>query len=183
MNQAELIKIINSGKTKAVESSQEIAKELRELRFTDVKQFSFKKKDISDDVKITNLIKQQGLPNRGKWVYVFLADNLVELLRKFRNKREKEMDNKKFAQANEKIGHPKSVYVGSSKKLRTRMAEHFGKVHDKTYAIRFNEWLPNDEEITCFYFEVEAQSQEVLQALENGMWDNLQPIIGKKGGK
>ena len=183
MNQAELIKIINDGKTKAVESSQGIAKELGALRFTDVKQFSFKKKDISDDTKIANLIEQQGLSTQGKWVYVFLANNLVELLNKFKNKREKEKDDKKFAQANEKVEHPKSVYVGSSEKLRTRLAEHFGKVHDKTYAIRFNEWLPNDEEITCFYFEVDAQSQEVLQALENGIWDNLQPIIGKKGGK
>ena len=101
MNQAELIKIINDGKTKAVESSQGIAKELGALRFTDVKQFSFKKKDISDDTKIANLIEQQGLSTQGKWVYVFLANNLVELLNKFKNKREKEKDDKKFAQANE----------------------------------------------------------------------------------
>jgi len=183
MNQKEFVKVINDGKTKEIKSLQAIAKALENLNLPNIKKFSFRKTDISDNKKISDLIKKKNFSNKGKWIYVFCANiNLSKLLSEFKNKKEK--GNKAFSRANTNVDNPNCVYVGSSNdKLAKRMAEHFGKVNDSTYAIRFNEWLPNNEEITCFYFEVETDSQDVLQHLENGVWENLKPILGKKGGR
>jgi len=185
MNRKEWNKLIRAGKTKGIESLHNTADMLGKLDLADVKvfSFSFQKNGISNNDKITSLIEKENLPNKGKWVYAFCAENPSKLLKQFRDKKDKEKG-KKFAQANDKVDKPSCVYVGSSNdKLKTRMAQHFGKAPVGTYAIRFNEWLPGGEEITCFYFEVQTQSRDVLQALENGLWDNLKPIIGKRGGK
>jgi len=183
MNRTELIELIIAGKDGEIESLRDKANKLEELDLADVDvlSFSFKIDDIADD-KISDLIKEKNLSNQGKWVYVFCADNLSGLLKEFKYTKETEKD-KKFSQAND-VENPNCVYVGSSNdKLKTRMAQHFGKSPVGTYAIRFNEWLPNNEKITCFCFEVKTPRPDVLQALENGIWDNLRPIIGKRGGK
>ena len=169
---------------------QVIAKALGKLELSEIRKFSFKRNEISDDEKITDLIEKKKMSNCGKWIYVFCANNLSELLREFVNIRDDEKDNKGFARANKKVVKPNCIYVGSSNNLSKRMAEHFGaarfgktKISASTYAIRFKEWLPEGETVTCFYFEVKTQSQSVLQALEDGIWNNLKPITGKKGGK
>ena len=186
---------IDKGQKQGIKSLHNIANNLEKLDLTDVKieKFSFNRNDISNSEKISALTKK--LPNEGKWIYVFYANNnnagnLLELLKKFKGRKEGEKGKKEgklsFAQANSDVVKPRCIYVGSSSgtktsKFNTRIAQHFGKVPDGTWAIRFNKWLTDDEEITCCYFKVETKKQDVLRALEYGLWDNLQPIIGQRG--
>jgi len=186
---------IDKGQKQGIKSLHNTANNLEKLDLTDVKieKFSFNRNDISNREKISALTKK--LPNDGKRVYVFCANkndtgNLLELLKKFKGRKEGEKGKKegklKFAQANSDVVKPRCIYVGSSSgtktsKFNTRIAQHCGKAPVGTYAIRFNEWLPDDEEITCFYFKVETEELDALRALEYGLWDHLKPIIGQRG--
>lgn len=176
-----LLKLINGGKEERIELLQKITSDLKVFQLSDIKKFVFKKSDISSGDGIKDFVKQEKIPNQGKWIYIFCGGDLPALSEKFQNTRDRSPV--KFAKANGNPDESHCIYVGSSSNLAKRIEEQLGRVSDSTYAVRFNEWLPGEVEITCFYFEVETQSQELLQNFEDGIWNKLNPIIGKKGGK
>ncbi len=187
MEKSDLLKTIKKAKEGVANSLLQIVDELRALRLkaSDIQEFSFKKSDISSDDKIKSfvdgLINQGKISNEKKWIYLFTGKDLSILLEEFKSKRR--ISTEKFAKANAQDKQPACIYVGSSNKFARRIEEHLGRVSDSTYAIRFSEWLPKNVTIQCFCFEVNTQKQDVLQELENGLWNRFRPIIGKRGGK
>ena len=51
---------------------------------------------------------------------------------------------------NIKMESKKCLYVGSSKKLLSRLAEHFTESHPKTYALHLSEWAKQIEQNITF---------------------------------
>ncbi|WP_374469700.1 hypothetical protein [Phenylobacterium sp.] len=76
------------------------------------------------------------------------------------------------------------LYVGSSQRLESRMADHCGHGSYKTYGLKLVEWLPAgvDLQLRFAFYPVET-APTALAALEEAMWDVAQPIAGRKGAK
>lgn len=81
---------------------------------------------------------------------------------------------------------PSALYVGSSWHLPSRVSQHLGRTGgDGTYAMRLNLWAASlDCEIglQVWRFEPEINSIE-LEAIEQQLWSELKPLLGKKSGR
>jgi len=78
----------------------------------------------------------------------------------------------------------RAIYVGRSYKPRDRLKQHLSESSSGTYAIHFSAWaseLEIDVEFSLYRFS--GLGNRVIQVLEDGLWDNLQPLLGKRGEK
>lgn len=98
-----------------------------------------------------------------------------------------------------KINHPsknwspngKVLYVGSSRgsNLKTRMKNHFGVGSKTVYSLHLKHWIPEDLEtnIIVELFQIErpvnnSSNINLLELIEQGFWDELRPMFGKRSG-
>ena len=75
------------------------------------------------------------------------------------------------------------LYVGSSADIGKRLREHLGYGARQTYALQLAHWardLRLEVEFVCVKYEG-TEDKEVLQALEDTLWDELQPLFGRRG--
>lgn len=84
------------------------------------------------------------------------------------------------------------LYVGSSlgKTLISRMYGHFGVGCKTTYSMHMAWWLPEDldveVEVHLYSFSCKQhipESINLLEIMEQGVWDGLKPIFGKRSGR
>lgn len=76
-------------------------------------------------------------------------------------------------------------YVGSSQALTKRFKEHLGFGASKTYALQLVHWarpLQLQLEFVCAKY-ADATPSEVLQALEDTLWQTRKPMFGRLGRK
>ncbi len=75
------------------------------------------------------------------------------------------------------------LYVGSSKSITQRFKEHLGYGYKGTYAMHLAHWYKNLDSEIIFYCMAFPSSTEgdVVQALEDGLWESLKPLLGRKG--
>jgi len=79
----------------------------------------------------------------------------------------------------------KYLYVGSSRDFAKRVKEHLGYGYIKTYAMNIAFWcngLDLDTEIVCLRYNPQIK-KGIIQALEDGLWDHFQPLLGRQGVK
>jgi hypothetical protein len=75
------------------------------------------------------------------------------------------------------------LYVGGSQNISQRLKEHLGFGAKGTYAMQLAHWardLRLELEFTCAKYSDELEV-EILQALEDTLWDKLQPMLGRRG--
>lgn len=80
-----------------------------------------------------------------------------------------------------KLNAPSKVmYVGSSTTgVAKRIEQHLGDGYETRYALHLKYWFKGKHRITIKQFDV---SKEVLQILEDDLYDQLKPAFGKQGG-
>lgn len=168
--------ILSLAKNHQIKLLQETLEKLNKLNEpSEQKTISFSIKDILDDSGIEKLAKQ--LPKSWKFIYFFTSLEYHNIPNLFRSNHNKEI---KFTKLN-KNEVSENLYVGSSSSLRNRFKQHCGKWYKGTYAIKFRAWLTNSNiKIDFHYFKIEASDQDVLQNIEDGLWDIMRPIFGKK---
>jgi hypothetical protein len=77
------------------------------------------------------------------------------------------------------------LYVGGSRDLAKRFKEHLGFGSAATYALQLSHWAPSlllNIRFSAALYPV-ATTNEVLQLLEDTLWDKRKPMFGKRGGK
>ncbi|MBR7800105.1 hypothetical protein [Undibacterium fentianense] len=129
-----------------------------------------------------------------EYIYVFTladssADLLEEMLSAFDEAREfqdtDEYDGKKnLCKPNAISEATRAIYVGRSYRPRDRLKQHLSESSSGTYAIHFAMWaseLKVDVKFSLYRFA--GLGNRVIQVLEDGLWDNLQPLLGKRGEK
>lgn len=75
------------------------------------------------------------------------------------------------------------LYVGRSQNISQRLKEHLGFGAKRTYAMQLAHWAPTlrlELEFTCAKYRPDVKD-EILQALEDTLWDQLKPMFGRKG--
>lgn len=142
--------------------------------------FSFTMTKILTDDSLNELAKQ--LFTSGRFIYFFKTNRPQEISSLFKKYSEIKGNNR-LARHN---GNDNStiLYVGSSNSLQKRFKEHCGLASKSTYAIKFRDWLTDDNlEIEFHYFQLDNTDQDILQHIEDGLWKSMKPVLGKFGGK
>jgi hypothetical protein len=76
------------------------------------------------------------------------------------------------------------LYVGSSRKMAVRLREHLGFSSRQTYALKLSEWYPAADlplEFNCAVYA--GASVAAVAALEDALWERMQPMYGRKGAR
>jgi len=118
-------------------------------------------------------------------IYIFRVvggneSNRNKIYENFTKLREKE-DGRALCQYN-KLSN--ILYIGRSKNLRARFKQHLGDGPVGTYAMHMKHWIDGiNLKIEFTYYRFSGSSDRALQALEDGLWDRLDPMFGKRGAK
>lgn len=153
-----------------------------EQTVVDVKKISFSRPLIFNDDSLNELAKE--LSTSGKFIYYFTTNQQQEVSSLFKKFAAKKTDIKLARHNGHEIEKSKSLYVGSSNSLQKRFKEHCGLSSKTTYAIKFRDWLTDDNiEIEFHYFQLDKADQNILQNIEDGLWKTMNPVFGKFGGK
>lgn len=77
------------------------------------------------------------------------------------------------------------LYVGSSKEITKRFREHLGYGYKGTYAMNLAYWFSDlDTYIDFFCMSCDPNiNKDVIQAFEDGLWDNFKPLLGRQGAR
>ncbi|MCA3928860.1 GIY-YIG nuclease family protein [Vibrio vulnificus] len=76
------------------------------------------------------------------------------------------------------------MYVGRSKKLRSRLSQHLGSENGGLFAMHLSRWSTQiNAKIKVSYYQLDNEDNLLVQALEDGFWDELKPMFGRKGDK
>ncbi|MBB4224110.1 hypothetical protein [Variovorax guangxiensis] len=79
---------------------------------------------------------------------------------------------------------PGALYVGRSRHLRKRIAEHMDQKDGGTYAMHLGRWASDlDLEVSISYISLEHRSDKLVQAVEDGLWVALKPALGRRGAR
>ncbi|MFS2049033.1 hypothetical protein ACEN9J_07715 [Variovorax sp. Varisp41] len=79
---------------------------------------------------------------------------------------------------------PSVIYVGRSKKLRARIAQHLDDKSGRTYAMHMGRWAKAlDLELAISYITFTDKTDSLVQAVEDGLWMALKPALGKHGAR
>ena len=77
----------------------------------------------------------------------------------------------------------KTLYVGSSKDINSRIKQHLGDGNKRTYSLDLIRWLPKGIDLKLDIFSMNLQEQDVIEIVEQGIWDELQPMFGKRSAQ
>lgn len=108
--------------------------------------------------------------------------DLVEVERVFADAKAYETNDRAYPRLNIS---GKCFYVGSSQSVAKRLTEHLGYGAKKTYALQFIHWsrpLSLHLEFVCAKYPDNTPS-EVVQALEDTLWETKAPMFGRQGRK
>lgn len=106
--------------------------------------------------------------------------NLKRVEAPFAAAKARERKERAYARLNEQKDN---LYVGSSQDIGKRILEHLGFGQSKTYSLQLAHWsqeLALQIELVCARYE-NSTSEEVMQALEDALWNQLTPMFGRRG--
>lgn len=108
--------------------------------------------------------------------------DLAEVERVFAVAKAHEANDRAYPRLN-KRGH--SFYVGSSQSMAKRFKEHLGYGASRTYALQLIHWaqpLGVQLEFVCAKYPDDT-APNVIQALEDTLWQKRKPMFGRMGSK
>jgi len=89
-----------------------------------------------------------------------------------------------LCQLNDDSAQSRTIYVGRSYSPRERFKQHLVASSVGTYAIHFQSWsseIPLQVEFFCYQLSGIGDSE--AQVIEDGLWDHLYPLLGKRGAR
>ena len=101
----------------------------------------------------------------------------------FEKSKKEKVNGRAYARFNASLGA--CLYVGSSQSMCTRFKEHLGYGSASTYALQLIHWarpLGLHLQFVCAKYAKDTPA-EVLQALEDTLWQNQKPMFGRLGRK
>jgi len=78
----------------------------------------------------------------------------------------------------------KCLYVGSSNNFPSRFRNHLGVCNStSTYSLHLKKVLKDNYNLKLRVISLNNASERAKQLLEDALWEKLNPLFGKKGGK
>jgi hypothetical protein len=165
-----------------------IIDDIKNIQFEEKLSYKFNTKDLQNvhyvDTLLNN-IKKQINHNKYKYIYTFsLPDNFPtdNIYNRYKKAKESKKSERAYARLNRKSP---CLYIGSSKGLIPRIKQHLGFGPKGTYAMQICYWCENlNLDITLnIYGFGNGISIKAFQALEDGVWNSLKPMLGRQGKK
>jgi len=180
------IELIKQEKTKAL---QAIAEELLSVAPIDHHCFQFNTKDI-----VLNTRPDDFLRSASEWIgidehlYIYFFElfgspDLDSVMQQFDEAKTNKVGDRAYPRRNKELSS--YLYIGSSKDVIKRLKEHLGYGSASTYAIQFAYWatsLSLDIGFCCMRFD-SSVSKEVLQAMEDAIFEFCRPMLGRMGAR
>ena len=166
-----------------------LATEVEAVRLTPIEPVSWSFADIRSAPQVDLLEPlKTALADREKSRFVSVFDVVGEcdstaVRSAFERARKVSTGDRKFAKLS--AGTGAVLYVGSSRKLVRRVSEHLGLVAATVYAMHLRQWLPDADlrgRLSLFCLP-DALRDEVAQAIEDGLWRRLNPMLGRQGAR
>jgi hypothetical protein len=118
-----------------------------------------------------------------KYLYYIRAlnsPNLTMVERAFTTAKQRDKNQRAYARL---IGPSEFLYVGSSSSTIQRCKDHLGYCSPTTYSLQLAHWTSNlNLELDFVYAKYDGNiDPDVIQVIEDTLWDNLKPMFGRKG--
>ncbi|MEQ8881301.1 MAG: GIY-YIG nuclease family protein [Cyclobacteriaceae bacterium] len=174
---------------RSIKQSEKLLESLKTVRLLDLKQTKIKsntlfknRESIYDQISVYkegekfiyvfSICKWEVNVNKIKDAYaVFDVRNKPRVLGKTHNtSRYNHQHNSEF------------LYVGSSKNLIQRIKQHLGDGNKRTYSLDLIYWFPKDVDIAINIYSLSSQEQELIETIEQAIWDEAKPLFGKRSG-
>ncbi len=140
--------------------------------------------DIKSKIIIQNL-KTKFQFNHNKvtksFIYIIRIEGIErnELISKYKLFKE---SNKPTSYFNKNSTSNDVIYVGSSQSIVSRINQHLGHTGAKLYSLHLKDWLENhDINLKIELLHMDGEFHDLTNEIEFGIWDELQPLFGKKG--
>ena len=180
---------IEIAKKAQIQLLKKTIQELASLKSSETKTVFIETEKLQDQSYIPQIAST--LPNKcnpgENLIYIFriigsTKANQNKIYHNF-TKLHKKRDGRALCKNNEKKDSD-ILYIGSSKNLRARFKQHLGDGPVGTYAMHMKHWINGiNLKIEFTYHRFSGFSNNALQALEDGLWDRLKPMFGKRGAK
>lgn len=122
---------------------------------------------------------------KSKYLYIMEAlehTDILECYHAFSDARNNTLDKRAYARLNEPS---ETFYVGTSKSFSSRLKQHFGYASPKIFALHLSHWIQDIQggiKLTAFRYSSDIEPK-VLQAIEDGLWEEMLPMFGRQGAK
>lgn len=172
----------------AQKSLARISKALNGVVPFDTKEWQFAIASLpegKDESKLIDEVRQWAGNSKNCVYYLQCANpevDLSEVGRRFADAKAHERNGRAYARLNTKSA---CFYVGSSRTVAKRLTEHLGYGAASTYALQLVHWArPLNLQLVfvCAKYPP-ATAYEVVQELEDALWEKREPMFGRKGRK
>ena len=165
-----------------------LAASVSSVRPISTRTFTFRTGALAPDQELVALVKEvaKWAAGDGRFVYYFEADadeaSLAALHRAIAEAREAKHEARKYARL---FAPSRVLYVGGSASLPLRFRQHLGYGNKAVYAMQLAYWANVCDVPVRFTAARFAPSvaNEVLGALEDQLWSQLKPMMGRQGRK
>lgn len=183
------VSILSEDLTRVASDLRELATKVEAVQLTPIPPalWSFNEvRSSAQEEMLLRLAESIGVHDKSRFIYVFdLAGEVdtIALRAAYKAAKSAKVGDRKFAKLSG--GNGTVMYVGSSMKLMRRTSEHLGLVAATVFAMHLRQWLPAGEtRVRLSAFRVpDSLDDDVVQAIEDGMWHRLQPILGRRGAR
>jgi hypothetical protein len=173
--------------TEAGKMMSRIAEEVTRLVLSSVRQIECSLSDFAGAGALRCRLGEWSLPEKGEFVvYRFQTEAPEAFHTAFPERSARTFH---LSRKNELMDDSDTLYVGSSRDFASRLQQHFGFGNEGTYALHLKRWVPESlchTPLVLEYWTVRDSTQvrpEVLQTLEDYLWDHSRPVFGRRGSK
>ena len=165
------------------ERLQALAARLDDGVLTDRGSLSIRTRCLDPDTEPKELLQNVPIRRGSNEIYLYyfrLVDDLdlTEIERVFREATQEHT--RAYPRLNQ---HSTFFYVGSSRNMYQRLREHLGYGSGKTYSLQLAHWASNSDLELGFHYArySSGTADEVVQVIEDTLWDELRPMFGRRG--
>ncbi|MDQ7797801.1 MAG: hypothetical protein RDU76_02500 [Candidatus Edwardsbacteria bacterium] len=157
---------------------------LENIKMPACNKLNISSKNLTKPMEVESLLKLIDNKNTNV-IYVFYIDKgKVECVKNAAQKYRSKKGEIHFSQINN--SNSTCLYVGSKiTGIRGRIKQHIGTDNTRTYAMHLKSWIIKcDTNIHIEYYSFDdSVSRETVQLMENTLWRQKKPLLGKLGAK
>jgi hypothetical protein len=169
---------------KTIDEVEDVLVYIKNCSFQKVKEFKVPSKNLFDETKIKEILEELS-KMKGRCIYVIECDgndSSKKLINRTYASFDKTKKRKDFKISKFNENSNKTIYVGTSKTLKTRLNQHFGYASKTTYSLHLRRWFPENIDLTLGIYKVSTDNKLGVELIEQTIWEMKKPQFGKKSG-
>ena len=183
-------KMINSEAiiNKTIDNIENVLWDINNCSFEHVQKFKIPSKALFNKAIIQKLFKELS-KIKGRFIYVIDTEGGHESSRdinwaysRFNKTNKPRIQGKTFNMSRFNVTESKTLYVGTSKSINTRIKQHLGYGDKRIYSLGLRHWFPKNIDLILNIYKVSTENQFTIELIEQSIWDVTKPQFGKRSG-